>query len=187
MNSVKTSYQAALELANVLDKIDENQIDELIDRLIHSKTIFVSGAGRSLLMVKAFAMRLMHVGFDVHVVGEVTTPALQKDDLLIITSGSGETRNLISIAQQAKKYEGSVAVVTIFEKSSLANIADYIVKIPAYSDKLPESENNKKGILPGGSLFEQALLLLFDSMIINFINTKRIKTEFGFEKHANLE
>ncbi|KES17507.1 putative sugar phosphate isomerase involved in capsule formation [Gilliamella apicola SCGC AB-598-I20] len=187
MDSVKIAHLAAIELANVLSKIDEHQVDDLINKLTNCNNIFVLGAGRSLLMMKAFAMRLMHVGFHVHVVGEVTTPALQKGDVLIIASGSGETQNLVSIAQRAKNYGGSVIAMSIFENSSLANIADQLVKIPAYSDKLPESENNKKGILPGGSMFEEALLLLCDAVIIHFINNKKICTEQGFEKHANLE
>ncbi len=41
------------------------------------------------------------------------------------------------------------------------------VRIPAYSDKLPDGPENVKGILPGGSLFEEAVMVLGDAMIVN--------------------
>ena len=38
------------------------------------------------------AMRLMHVGFEAHVVGEATTPSIAEGDRLMVFSGSGERR-----------------------------------------------------------------------------------------------
>lgn len=187
MNSVEVSHRAAIELAETLKNIDVKQVDELVSLIRNRKRIFVTGAGRSLLMLKGFAMRLMHIGFEVYIVGEVTTPAFLESDLLIVASASGETKSLNSNAIRAKEYGGAVVVLSIFEQSSLGKIADKVVKIPAYTDKLPESDLNRKGILPGGSMFEEAVLLLGDSLIVELANDHKIDTSKAFENHANLE
>lgn len=187
MNSVDVSVTAAIELADTLKQVNSQQVDQLLMLVQTKKRIFLAGAGRSLLMLKAFAMRLMHSGYTVHVVGEVTTPAFSADDLLIAASASGETQSLIAIAAKAKSYGGSVAVLSIFDQSSLARLADSVVKVPAYTDKLPESAGNRKGILPGGSMFEEAVLVLGDSLILELARQKQIDTGKAFENHANLE
>ncbi|MFN8450573.1 MAG: hypothetical protein U0521_18795 [Anaerolineae bacterium] len=50
------------------------------------------------MMIKALAMRLMHLGFDTHVVGDVTTPPLGAGDLLIVSAGPGNSRRRPRIA-----------------------------------------------------------------------------------------
>lgn len=149
--------------------------------------IFVFGAGRSLLMLKAFAMRLMHIGLKVHVVGDVVTPALQKGDLLLLASASGETASLVNVATKAKQLGGTVALLTIFPESTLGKLADVVVRIPAYTDKLPDGPDNVKGILPGGSLFEEAVMVLGDAMIVNLAQSTGYRLTKGFALHANLE
>lgn len=118
-------------------------------------------------MLKAFAMRLMHIGLKVHVVGDVVTPALKNGDLLLLASASGETASLVNVATKAKQLGGTVALLTIFPESTLGNLAEVVVRIPAYTDKLPDGLDNVKGILPGGSLFEEAVMVLGDAMIVN--------------------
>ena len=86
METKEVAYTAAIELAETLKKIDQKQIDQLATSIKQAKRIFVSGAGRSLLMLKGLAMRLMHLGYEVYVVGEVTTPAFLSEDLLIVAS-----------------------------------------------------------------------------------------------------
>lgn len=187
MNSVNNAYLAAIELANTLKRINPEQVEKLAAAIKSSQRIFVCGAGRSLLMLKGFAMRLMHLGFEVYIVGEVTTPAFLADDLLLVASASGETKSLVANAQKAKEYGGRVIALTIFADSSLGKIADVIVQIPAYTDKLPESTANRKGILPGGSMFEEAVLLLGDSLILALADARQIDLDKAFDKHANLE
>ncbi|GAA5421468.1 6-phospho-3-hexuloisomerase [Tetragenococcus halophilus] len=187
MNSVDTAYQAAIELADTLKRMNKSQIEELTTVIRKSNRIFVAGAGRSLLMLKGFAMRLMHIGFEVYVVGDVTTPAFLSGDLLLLASASGETNSLISNASKAKDFDGMVTTLTVFEQSTLANLSDKVVRIPAYTDKLPASQENKKGILPGGSTFEEAVLVLGDTLIVELAKENKIDTDKAFIKHANLE
>lgn len=187
METKEVAYTAAKELASTLKKIDQSQIDQLVKCIKQAQRIFVSGAGRSLLMLKGLAMRLMHLGYEVYVVGEVTTPAFLPDDLLILASASGETTSLINTASKASKIGGKIISMTVFPESTLGKLSTGVIRIPAYTDKLPESEENQKGILPGGSMFEEAVLLLADSLIVELALEQNVPTDRAFEKHANLE
>ena len=60
----------------------------------------------------AFAMRLMHLGFVVYVIGDVTTPAIKEKDCLIAISGSGETRTVTIAAETASDSGASVIGIT---------------------------------------------------------------------------
>ena len=150
----ETAGRAARELADTLTKVDEKQVEELMDAICGAKKIYVAGAGRSLLMLRCFAMRLMHLGFTSYVTGDTTTPAFEKGDLLICGSGSGETQGLINAARKAKQLGGKIAALTIRKDSTLGKMADVLVEIPAYTDKVA-CEVAEKQILPGGSMFEQ--------------------------------
>ncbi|MBX8938600.1 6-phospho-3-hexuloisomerase [Enterococcus gilvus] len=187
METKEVAYTAAMELAAVLRSIDQKQIAQLAVSIKQARRIFVSGAGRSLLMLKGLAMRLMHLGYEVYVVGEVTTPAFLPEDLLILASASGETSSLINTANKASEIGGKIISMTVFPDSTLAKLSSGVIRIPAYTDKLPESEENQKGILPGGSMFEEAVLLLADSLIVELALEQKIPTDRAFEKHANLE
>lgn len=187
MDTVETAAKAAGELAQTLAKINPAEADALMHEILAAKTVFLAGAGRSLLMLRAFAMRLMHIGFTVHLVGDTVTPALREGDLLVIGSGSGETGGLVNMAKKVKQLKGRLAVISIFPESTLGKMADVVVRIPAYTDKLPESADNRRGTLPGGSMFEQGILLLGDSMILPLSEKTGTPTDRAFDRHANLE
>lgn len=186
MNITETAAIAAIELSNTLKKIDEVQVDALKEAICMAKKVYVAGAGRSLLMLRCFAMRLMHLGFDSYVVGDTTTPAFEPNDLLIICSGSGETSGLINIALKAKKIGGTIAVITIKKDSALGKMSDLLVEIPAYTDKV-EYADMERPILPGGSMFEQSMLVLGDAMVLPLAERAGISLDSMFKRHANLE
>ena len=91
------------ELNNVLSKVDELKVTEAIELLLEAKEIFCAGAGRSGFQVKGFAMRLMHMGFKSYVVGETCTPNITEEGLLVVCSGSGETKSLVNHANKANR------------------------------------------------------------------------------------
>ncbi len=186
MSVKEYSKEIIKELQNTLSQIDVNQAELLTDRIMQSRKILVAGAGRSGFMVKAFAMRLMHMGFDAYVVGETTTPGLEKDDLLIIGSGSGETESIAVMAEKAKKIGASLALLTIFPESSIGKIADIIIKIPAPTPK-SKKINDVQSIQPMGSLFEQSLLLVLEALILVLMEKKSKDSDTMFTRHANLE
>ncbi|UZJ79874.1 6-phospho-3-hexuloisomerase [Fictibacillus sp. KU28468] len=185
MNTSHYYTEIVKELSLAADLISDQEAEMLVDEILKAKKIFVAGAGRSGLMGKSFAMRMMHMGLDSYVIGETVTPNLTEDDLIIFGSGSGETKSLISMAEKAKSIDGKVIAVTIFPDSTLGKLADVCVKLPG-SPK-DQSENDYKTIQPMGSLFEQTLLLFFDAVILRFMERKGLDTDTMFGRHANLE
>lgn len=170
------------DLKFIITKVDENEINSLKNMINNSNRLFFAGTGRSLLMIRAAAMRFMQFGFEVYVVGETNTPSFNQDDLLIAASGSGETKSTILYAQNAKKNGGKTAVITADKNSTLAQISDQIIEIP-----VSKLFSKKDKLLPGGSYFEEAVLILGDSLIVNIAAEKKISRDKLFERHANLE
>lgn len=187
METQSVAGVACTDLHQAMARIDGAALARLEQAIADANAIFVFGAGRSLLMLKAVAMRLMHIGLKVHVVGDVVTPALQKGDLLLLASASGETASLVNVATKAQQLGGTVALLTIFPESTLGKLAEVVIRIPAYTDKLPDGPDNVKGILPGGSLFEEAVMVLGDAMIMNLAQSTGYRLTKGFALHANLE
>ncbi|ALC83982.1 MULTISPECIES: 6-phospho-3-hexuloisomerase [Bacillus] len=173
------------ELNRSADLISSEEAEKLVDYILESKKVFVAGAGRSGFMAKSFAMRMMHMGLDAYVVGETVTPNLEKKDILIIGSGSGETKSLVSMAEKAKKLEATVALVTIFPDSTIGRMAEVSIKLAAQSKT--ETGSEYKTIQPMGSLFEQTLLLFFDAVILKVMEKKGMNSKTMFSRHANLE
>jgi 6-phospho-3-hexuloisomerase len=185
MTTVKYASEIVKELNRTVDLIAEEEAERLVDRILEAKKVFVAGAGRSGFMAKSFVMRLMHMGIDAFVVGETVTPSLQEDDILIIASGSGETKSLVSMAEKAKTINASVAVVTISPDSTIGKLSDVAIKIPAKPKA--GSDSDYKTIQPMGSLFEQTLLLFFDATILRIMNKKGLESGVMYGRHANLE
>ena len=103
MNFEETKNIALKELNLTLSKVDEKEVESFTNLLLDAKRVFVMGAGRSMLMIQAFAKRLRHLGIESYVVGETTIPAIGEKDLLVAASGSGETLTTINIVRLAKK------------------------------------------------------------------------------------
>ncbi|WP_191561134.1 6-phospho-3-hexuloisomerase [Metabacillus idriensis] len=182
-----TQYLAEIlkELNHSADLIADEEAEKLVNGILESKKVFVAGAGRSGFMAKSFAMRMMHMGIDSYVIGETVTPNFEKEDILIIGSGSGETKSLVSMAEKAKSIGGKIAIVTIFPDSTIGQLADVTIKLPG-SPK-DQSEGDYKTIQPMGSLFEQTLLLFYDAVILRFMEKKELDTNKMYGRHANLE
>jgi 6-phospho 3-hexuloisomerase len=182
--SVQSAASSILqELEQTLQAVKPCEIEALAKRITEAEKIFVAGAGRSGLMMRAFAMRLMHMGFLAYVVGETVTPGIRAGDLLLIGSGSGETKSLTAMASKAESIGASVAAITIVPESTLGAIASTIVVIPASTkDSISGSSNQ-----PMGSLFEQSLLLLLDTVVLSLMESKKLQGSAMYNNHANLE
>jgi 6-phospho-3-hexuloisomerase len=187
MNTIDIGMNIIRELEEAMINIDKESAETFADAIVSAKKIFVAGAGRSLLMVRGLAMRLMHMGYEAYVVGETVTPAIAPEDILIIGSGSGETGTLTVMANKAKKVGAKLALITIYPDSTIGELADYIVKINAATTK--SDQISVKSIQPGANMFEQSLLLFCDATIIRIIEKSNIKEENMalMQRHANLE
>lgn len=177
--------QVAAELTEAVRGIDQAQAEAFVEALDSAANVFTAGAGRSGLMGKALAMRLMHGGSAAHVVGETTTPGIGPGDLLVIGSGSGETRTLVPMAEKARELGADVAVVTLKPESTLAELATLLVQLPGASKS--RENDDYATIQPMGSLFEQTLLLFFDASVLRLMQRRGLDGNRMYGKHANLE
>lgn len=175
------------ELSACFAELEENQLKDLETRIRQADKIFVAGAGRSLMMIRGLAMRLMHMGFRSYVVGETVTPAIEPGDLLIIASGSGSTGTLTVIAEKCKKIGAKLALITTMPDSPIGRLADCIVEVKAATTK--SDANTRKTFQPGANTFEQSVLLIGDAIFIDIISDGNLeeKNEILMKRHANLE
>lgn len=174
------------DLSMTLQQVNVEQIMALQQAIIDADRIFIAGKGRTGLQIKGFAMRLMHLGLTVHVVDDVTTPAIQSGDLLIIGSGSGRTASLVRYAEAVGQRGASLAAITGNPSSTIAAAAQTVVHIPASNFKSGD-HNQQQSVLVMGSLFEHTLGLVCDLLIIQLMQALN-QTEIDMNaRHANLE
>ena len=166
--------------------ISEEELQDFAELILQSDRIFVAGAGRSGFAARAFSNRLMHLGLTVYFVGEATTPAIKEGDLLIISSGSGETGSLVAMANKAKKLGAKLASVTIFPEAAIGSLADKIIKIPGATPK-SSLKSGFESFQPMGNAFEQLTWLVFDNLIMILMDKSNKTAEEMFRLHANLE
>jgi 6-phospho-3-hexuloisomerase len=174
------------ELGMCLSAVSANQVTAARNAIDSSERIFVAGAGRSGLAVRALAMRLMHFGKQVVVVGDVTTPAIVRNDLLLIGSGYGSTGSLQVMARLAHSVGARILLITIVPESSIGQLSDCVVCIPAPSTKVKDAAGIVDSVQPTGSLFEQTLLL-GDALVLSLMGEHGIDSDVMFTRHANLE
>lgn len=184
-DSLKANLKLILEENQKLaDQIDYNQLAAAIPYLQQADRLFIIGAGRTGLALKAAAMRLMHFGLTVFVAGEITTPAIRKGDILIAGSGSGTTSTIVKAAEKAVASGAQVIAFSTTNDSALARLSALVLIIPA-----AQKQDHGKTISAqyAGSLFEQALLLLTDAIFQTMWAADGTQAEELWKRHANLE
>ena len=172
------------ENEQLISRIDFGQVSEIIPYIQTANRIFIIGAGRTGLALKAAAMRLMHLGFTVYVTGEIVTPAITKGDLLIAGSGSGTTGSIVSAAEKAVKAGAKVVAISTTKQSPLATLSNHVTVIPAAQKQDHGSALSQQY---AGSLFEQCVLILTDAIIQTLWKMDRTPAEELWKRHANLE
>ncbi|WP_374210094.1 6-phospho-3-hexuloisomerase [Pseudarthrobacter raffinosi] len=172
------------EIAATVAGIDRTQLASLASLVEKADRIFVAGAGRSGLVLRMTAMRLMHLGHTVYVAGDTTTPAISSGDLLLVASGSGTTSGVVKAAETAAKAGARISAFTTNQGSPLANLCDALVIIPAAQKTDHGSALSRQY---SGSLFEQVLFLATESVFQTLWNKTDEQAEQLWLRHANLE
>ena len=173
------------EIAQVMSQVSSDEVQRLVAAIQEAEAVYVCGVGRSLLMMKAFAMRLVHLGLNAYVVGETITPAIQGGHLLVAGSGSGQTRVTLAMVEAAKTRQARVAAITAQPDSPVAKGSDLIVQIPApVPGRVKEPRFSRQ---PPGSLFEQCLLVLCDSIVVILMERLGVTEEMMLSRHTKLE
>ncbi|MBW8909980.1 MAG: SIS domain-containing protein [Mesorhizobium sp.] len=174
------------ELGAVLARIDESRIDAAGTMLAGAGKIAVYGCGREALQVKGFAMRLYHLGLPVSVVGDMTTPPLGQGDVFLVSSGPGETTTVLTLMRVAREAGAKVLLLTAEVDGSAAKLADFTLLIPAQT-MASDQGAARISVLPMGSLFEGALFVLFEIMVLKLKGLTGATPEAMRARHTNME
>ena len=171
-----------IKIKDILSKISDKDIKNIKKLFLKTKRVFLYGAGRSGLVAKAFAIRLVHLGFQAFVIGETITAPVQKEDLVIIVSGSGETIPAVMTSEIAHKLGAFVVSITGKKDSDIAKFADITLYI-----KSTCNEEKRKKYAPLGTLFEVSVWILLDGIIADLLDQKKETEEDMRCRHATLE
>tara|TARA_Y100000996_G_C22537831_1_gene648909 strand:- start:1288 stop:1890 length:603 start_codon:yes stop_codon:yes gene_type:complete len=184
------------EISDILNNIPTNQTSNLINQIIKSNKIFLVAIGRVNLSLQCFGKRLAHLGFKVELVGSLTEKPATKKDLLIVASGSGESLIPLHITKKAKSIGCKILHITSSKKSSIRNIADYVVELKAPTkivsniktkESLSDAASKTKSIQPMSTLFDQVLHIYGDVVSVQIIEKLRLNKINLWKNHANLE
>ncbi len=186
MTKVQYLTEILEELKENAQQVNGEEVEEMAESILKAERIFVAGAGRSGFAARAFANRLMHLGLKVFFVGEPTTPAVGKGDLLVIGSGSGETESLVVMAQKARKLGASVATVTIHPEASIGRLSECCIVLPGATPK-SELADTCKTVQIMGNAIEQLSWIIYDVVIMHLMKKMGLSEKEMFSRHANLE
>lgn len=196
---VKSSMIGLLTLiTQTVSQISDEEIGRFVEKIIEHRQskILVIGAGRSGMVGRAFALRLLHLGYQVHILGDTLVPSIGEKDLVIAISGSGVTKLVVTAAEAAKAVGAEIVAVTSFPDSPLAKLADLIVRVKGrvMNDKERREDYFARQILglheplaPLGTLFEDSCIVFFDAVVSVLLEKHRISEEEMRKKHANIE
>ena len=164
-------------VGEIVDEISQPQVDRLIAEFRRRRRVFLCGSGRTGLIVRAFAMRLRHLGIDAWVIGEVGTPPVRKGDLFIACSRSGRTASVFSFADLAKKEGATIAFIG--ERGSTPKGGATL--------RVELAIGGRAKAAPLGTVFEHALFLFFDSLVLRLMERLHQTERQMKGRHANLE
>jgi 6-phospho 3-hexuloisomerase len=193
--AVKSAMKKIAEhIQKTVEHLDDREVDNMVSEILKAKSVFLVGAGRSGLVGKAFAMRLVQVGISAHVVGETTTPAITKKDLLIAVSGSGRTSQIVNVVKIAKDIGVRVLTITSYPEEKLGQLSDHVVTIKGRTKvDIEESytASQLKGefasLTPLGTLFEDTVLVFFDGVVAKLMIELGKGEKYMKKRHASLE
>jgi 6-phospho-3-hexuloisomerase len=192
LSSMKLIVENIIEVIEILDT---EAIKAMLQKTIDGDRVFLMGAGRSGLVAKAFAMRLMHLGFSVYVVGETTTPAVRSQDVVIAISGSGETRSIADLGKIVKDIGSTLITVTSKKESTLGRISDIAVILPTKNKNDLDAgsylerhmRGDYKNLPPLGTSFEITSMIFLDSIIAQLIMLTGASEAELKSRHTNIE
>jgi 6-phospho-3-hexuloisomerase len=180
-------YIGALqELGGVFAALNDSDVDKALQMVADAEKIVVFGGGRERLQIMGFAMRLYHMGLDVAVEGDMTTPPVGDGDLFIATVGPGEISTACALLGVARSAGAKVLVLTAQPGGKAATYADFVLHLPAQT-MADDQGDSATSVLPMGSLYEGALFVLFEVMVLKLMAKLNVSAEAMRANHTNVE
>lgn len=186
----------AKKIQSITASISDEEVDSFTQAILAADRIYVMGAGRSGLVAKAFAMRLMHLGLTAYVVGETITPAIEKNDMFIAFSGSGNTKSIADVALTAKGIGSTIGLITSNKDSTIGQIADTIVVIESQRDAVTDESHEyeirqmmgeHRSFAPLGTIFETTSMVFSDALVSHLMEITHTSEGELKKRHTNIE
>ena len=181
---VEKAEQALSEIGSVISKALPSQLDKMVKEIEGAKRIMLYGVGREGLMLKSFAMRLYHLGLDVHVVGDMTTPPISSGDLLIVSAGPGSFSTVSALLQVAKT-AGAVSLCVTAQPNAVDGEVDIVIHLDAQT--MANDSGPAPSVLPMGSLFEGVQFMFFEILVLVLRDVLKVSSMAMRARHTNLE
>ena len=193
-----TAKEIISGIKHSIEELNIKDVEQFIKLLLRAKDnkIFIVGVGRSGFVGRAFALRLMNLGFNVYFLGETITPAAEEADLLLAISGTGTTRMILTASTAAKEIGATIVAVTSFPESPLGQLADHVVTLRGRTKKgSPREEDylarqlvgEREPLSPLGSIFENNCMVFLDSLIVELMHRLGRTEEDLKQRHATIE
>ena len=163
-------------------KVDDADLQALLNVLQPARRVFLYGRGRSGFVARAFAVRLMHLGYQTYVVGETITAPVARHDVVILVSGSGTTYPVVMTAELGRRQGATVVAITAQPESEIARLAHVVVPLVP-----PEGNGERKRLAPLGTLFETSAWLFFDAVVALLMQRLGESEDTMRKRHATLE
>lgn len=177
MSTIENLKRNISELQAISEAVDNGQLEEAVRVCLEAKRIFFSGMGRSGNMVKALAIRFMHLGYDAYVAGDASTPSIGEEDLLIAVTASAKTKVTLNHMETAKRAGAKVLLISALPEDP--KLSDYYISVPA--------KTKVESLQHAGSLFEQSVLVMGDAVCAEIQKEKKVPAEYMNNRHANLQ
>lgn len=174
------------EIGQVFDAIDDTSVDSVIEQLANARRIVVFGAGREKLQVMGFAMRMFHLGMNVSVAGDMTTPAVSAGDVFLLSCGPGEFSTAMALMNVAHNAGATNILITAQPAGAASTLSDLTLTLPAQTMANDQGQTSST-TLPMGSAYEGALFILFEVLVLKLKHHLNVSAEAMRANHTNLE
>jgi 6-phospho-3-hexuloisomerase len=173
------------ENRSLVQGLNDKAAQDFIRRILDAGCIFFSAQGRAGFILRCFCMRLMHLGFTVYFCGETITPAITRDDLLIVLSGSGETPSTLESVKSAKKYHAKTYGILGNMESRIASIVDTSIHLPGTTKLCLKGEPHS--LQMAGSLFEQSAFFFLEAIVLKIYQKRKQNVGSVSSRHTVIE
>jgi len=173
------------ELSDVFRNIDDGAVDRAVADIAAARQIVMYACGRERLQLMGFCMRLHHMGLNVAMVGDMTAPPIAAGDLFLAVCGPGEVSTTHALMGVARRAGAQSLAITAEPGGATVKLADAVLVLPAQT--MASDRGTHRSVLPMGSLFEGALFLLFEVMVLKLMALKNITYADMRRRHTNME
>ena len=177
---------ALAEIRQVLDRTDQTSVATACQMIAEAQQMLLYGCGREGLQMQGFAMRLYHLGLAAGMIGDMNAPPLGKGDLFVASAGPGTLSTVTALMQVARRDGARILLLTATPEAEAAKLADHVLVIPAQTMASDLGEA-ARSVLPMGSVYEGAMFMLFEMMILSLRDTLDVDPTRMRARHTNME